>query len=92
MMYAGSIVEQAPVLDFFSQPRHPYTLGLLASRPRLGVDEDIPVIPGNVPDLIDRPAGCAFHPRCRWATAACWPSSSLSVSVLRSRRGISLMR
>lgn len=71
VMYAGSIVEEAPVLEFFSQPRHPYTLGLLASRPRLGVDEDIPVIPGNVPDLIDRPTGCAFHPRCRWATAAC---------------------
>ncbi|MGI9254583.1 MAG: oligopeptide/dipeptide ABC transporter ATP-binding protein, partial [Thermomicrobiales bacterium] len=71
VMYAGTIVEQAPVLDFFSQPRHPYTLGLLASRPRLGVDEDIPTIPGNVPDLIDRPSGCAFHPRCRWATAAC---------------------
>ncbi|HEY7035563.1 MAG TPA: ABC transporter ATP-binding protein [Thermomicrobiales bacterium] len=71
VMYAGRIVEEAPVRDFFTTPRHPYTVGLLASRPSLAVDADIPTIPGNVPDLIDRPSGCPFHPRCRWATDVC---------------------
>ncbi len=71
VMYAGSIVEEAPVRDFFTTPRHPYTVGLLASRPQLAVEEEIPTIPGNVPDLIKRPSGCPFHPRCRWATAIC---------------------
>lgn len=71
VMYAGRIVEEAPVQDFFTTPRHPYTVGLLASRPSLAVDADIPTIPGNVPDLINRPAGCPFHPRCRWATEVC---------------------
>jgi oligopeptide/dipeptide ABC transporter ATP-binding protein len=71
VMYAGRIVEQAPVRDFFTSPRHPYTVGLLASRPSLAVDADIPTIPGNVPDLIHRPTGCSFHPRCRWATDLC---------------------
>jgi oligopeptide/dipeptide ABC transporter ATP-binding protein len=71
VMYAGSIVEEAPVQDFFTTPRHPYTVGLLASRPHLAVEEEIPTIPGNVPDLINRPPGCPFHPRCRWATELC---------------------
>ncbi len=71
VMYAGNIVEQAPVREFFTGPRHPYTVGLLASRPHLAVEEDIPTIPGNVPDLVNRPSGCPFHPRCRWATEIC---------------------
>jgi len=71
VMYAGKIVEQAAVAEFFTRPNHPYTLGLLASRPSLNRNEDIPTIPGNVPDLIHRPSGCPFHPRCRWATQEC---------------------
>ena len=71
VMYAGKVVEQAPVEEFFSRPSHPYTLGLLASRPSLHGGEEIPTIPGNVPDLIHRPSGCPFHPRCRWATPEC---------------------
>jgi oligopeptide/dipeptide ABC transporter ATP-binding protein len=71
VMYAGKVVEQAPVEEFFSRPSHPYTLGLLASRPSLHGNEEIPTIPGNVPDLIHRPSGCPFHPRCRWATPEC---------------------
>jgi oligopeptide/dipeptide ABC transporter ATP-binding protein len=71
VMYAGRIVEEATVTEFFARPRHPYTIGLLASRPHLQVEHDIPAIPGNVPDLINRPGGCAFHPRCRWATEVC---------------------
>ncbi len=71
VMYAGGVVEEAPVREFFTAPRHPYTIGLLASRPNLAVDTDIPTIPGNVPDLIHRPSGCPFHPRCRWASPRC---------------------
>ncbi len=71
VMYAGKIVEEAPVQTFFTSPRHPYTIGLLASRPHLTTDAEIPTIPGNVPDLIDRPTGCSFHPRCRWSTDRC---------------------
>lgn len=71
VMYAGKVVEQAPVEEFFARPNHPYTLGLLASRPSLHGGDEIPTIPGNVPDLINRPTGCSFHPRCRWATPEC---------------------
>jgi oligopeptide/dipeptide ABC transporter ATP-binding protein len=71
VMYAGRIVEEAPVEEFFTRPLHPYTVGLLASRPNLAIDAEIPTIPGNVPDLINRPSGCPFHPRCRWATDRC---------------------
>jgi oligopeptide/dipeptide ABC transporter ATP-binding protein len=71
VMYAGKVVEQAPVRQFFTRPSHPYTLGLLASRPSLSGGDEIPTIPGNVPDLINRPTGCSFHPRCRWATPEC---------------------
>ncbi len=58
VMYAGKVVEQAPVREFFTKPSHPYTLGLLASRPSLSGGDEIPTIPGNVPDLdpIGRPA------------------------------------
>jgi oligopeptide/dipeptide ABC transporter ATP-binding protein len=71
VMYAGTIVEEAPVSEFFTTPRHPYTLGLLASRPHLQGGGEIPTIPGNVPDLTDRPTGCPFHPRCMWASQLC---------------------
>lgn len=71
VMYAGEIVELAPVTELFSRPRHPYTIGLLGSRPRLGSREELPVIPGHVPDALRRPSGCSFHPRCPWAGDVC---------------------
>ncbi len=65
VMYAGEIVEQADVTTLFGQPRHPYTRGLIASIPVVGdVREELSVIPGNVPNLIDLPKGCRFAPRC----------------------------
>jgi len=65
VMYAGEIVEQADVRTLFRQPLHPYTRGLIASIPVLGdVREELVVIPGNVPNLIDLPKGCRFAPRC----------------------------
>lgn len=65
VMYAGEIVEQTDVRDLFRDPRHPYTRGLIGSIPVLGKPADeLLVIPGNVPDLVDAPAGCRFAPRC----------------------------
>jgi peptide/nickel transport system ATP-binding protein len=65
VMYAGESVEQADVSTLFRVPRHPYTRGLIASIPLLGdVREELSVIPGNVPNLIDLPQGCRFAPRC----------------------------
>ncbi len=71
VMYAGEIVEFAPTRELFANPQHPYTQGLLASRPKLGQTGTIPVIAGNVPNLIDPPNGCRFHPRCPHALERC---------------------
>ena len=66
VMYAGKIVEEADVRTLFNHPMHPYTQGLLASVPVLGqVADELDVIPGTVPNLIDLPPGCRFAPRCR---------------------------
>jgi len=66
VMYAGRIVEQADVLTIFDRPQHPYTVGLLGSVPVLGVvTEQLDVIPGVVPNLVNLPPGCQFAPRCR---------------------------
>jgi oligopeptide/dipeptide ABC transporter ATP-binding protein len=66
VMYGGKVVEVADVFSIFAACRHPYTLGLMSSLPRLDVDvEQLEPIPGSPPNLIDLPTGCAFHPRCR---------------------------
>jgi peptide/nickel transport system ATP-binding protein len=66
VMYAGQIVEETDVRTLFRDPRHPYTQGLIGSIPILGeVKDELYVIPGNVPNLIDLPRGCRFAPRCR---------------------------
>jgi oligopeptide/dipeptide ABC transporter ATP-binding protein len=70
VMYAGRHVEAAPVDNVFYAPRHPYTLGLLASLPRLDRrdrEHQLYRIKGQPPSLVDRPPGCAFHPRCDFA-------------------------
>ncbi|WP_423750766.1 ABC transporter ATP-binding protein [Salinirarus marinus] len=72
VMYAGRAVERAPVEDLYYDPKHPYTAGLMASVPRLGADRDrLPTLPGSMPDLVDVPPGCRFHPRCPFAEEAC---------------------
>jgi len=72
IMYAGKIVETAPVEDLFGNPKHPYTQGLIASRPDFQTAEDrLNVIPGNVPDPSTRPMGCPFHPRCSKVKSIC---------------------
>ncbi|MGE3357529.1 MAG: ABC transporter ATP-binding protein [Acidimicrobiia bacterium] len=69
VMYAGRQAEIGTAAELFYQTRHPYTLGLLASLPRLdgGDDEELVPIEGSPPSLINVPPGCAFHPRCRFA-------------------------
>jgi oligopeptide/dipeptide ABC transporter ATP-binding protein len=72
VMYGGRIVEQAPVEELFRSPRHPYTIGLLESIPR--VEERVQrlrVIPGTVPPPVALPRGCAFHPRCPFRNERC---------------------
>jgi peptide/nickel transport system ATP-binding protein len=65
VMYAGEIVEQSDVASLFRRPLHPYTRGLIGSIPVVGqVRDELAVIPGNVPNLVDLPAGCRFAPRC----------------------------
>jgi len=64
VMYAGKIVEQAPVRELFDSPKHPYTRALLGAMPRLGSKEPLYSIRGQPPNLANLPAGCAFHPRC----------------------------
>jgi oligopeptide/dipeptide ABC transporter ATP-binding protein len=65
VMYAGEVVETAPVAELFRAPRHPYTASLLRSMPGRGTrGQRLPVIPGRVPELGDKPSGCFFSPRC----------------------------
>jgi len=76
VMYAGKIVEDAPVADLFANPLHPYTQGLLQSivsteSPKLEAGAPLPTIPGVVPDLLTPPSGCRFHPRCSFAFDRC---------------------
>jgi oligopeptide/dipeptide ABC transporter ATP-binding protein len=65
VMYAGKVVEIGDVGTIFSNPRHPYTIGLMDSLPKLTAEEEwLRPIPGQPPSLISRPPGCPFHPRC----------------------------
>jgi oligopeptide/dipeptide ABC transporter ATP-binding protein len=65
VMYAGKVVEVGDVSTIFASPRHPYTIGLMDSLPKLTAEEDwLRPIPGQPPSLISRPPGCPFHPRC----------------------------
>jgi oligopeptide/dipeptide ABC transporter ATP-binding protein len=72
VMYAGTIVEAGTKMQLLSRPTHPYTVGLTAAVPRLGyLQKQVKSIPGQIPNLLDPPAGCRFAPRCPKATALC---------------------
>ncbi|HET7550962.1 MAG TPA: ABC transporter ATP-binding protein [Gemmatimonadaceae bacterium] len=72
VMYAGQVVEEAPVSRLFAAPHHPYTEGLLAAMPRVGAErERLAVIPGSVPPPTHWPSGCRFHDRCPFAWERC---------------------
>lgn len=74
VMYSGFIVEEGPVNQIYSQPHHPYTLGLLRSIPRLDLGRQKRLIPieGLPPDLLEPPSRCPFAPRCSFAIDKCW--------------------
>ncbi|MBQ7657146.1 MAG: ABC transporter ATP-binding protein [Clostridia bacterium] len=73
VMYGGMIMEEADILDIFQRPRHPYTMGLLASIPDMNMDKrkQLQPIPGSPPDMIHPPKGCPFAPRCPYAMGVC---------------------
>ena len=71
VQYAGREVESSATRALFAQPHHPYTAGLLAALPERATGRRLPAIPGVVPGIADRPAGCLFSPRCPHATALC---------------------
>ncbi len=74
VMYAGEVMEDAPVGELFARPTHPYTIGLLHSVPRLGQtkrDAGLQTIPGRPPSLVDLPGGCVYAPRCSLAIDIC---------------------
>ncbi len=71
VMYAGNLCEVADVADLFASPRHPYTRALLAAVPRIDQQGALKSIAGSVPNLVDPPPGCRFHPRCPHAMPSC---------------------
>ena len=82
VMYGGRVVEEGDVLEIFKAPKHPYTMGLLNSMPRVdhaaeysreagAKKERLEAIPGNVPNPLNLPTGCAFEPRCKFAVPDC---------------------
>ena len=73
IMYAGKVIERGDAREIYANPRHPYTVGLLRSVPRLDLPRKARLDPieGQPPDLINLPPGCAFRERCRWAVDKC---------------------
>ncbi|MCP4020413.1 MAG: ABC transporter ATP-binding protein [Desulfobacteraceae bacterium] len=71
VMYAGNLCEVGKVTDLFENPKHPYTKALLDSVPKIRQIGDLKSIAGNVPNLVNPPLGCRFHPRCGHAMAKC---------------------
>jgi oligopeptide/dipeptide ABC transporter ATP-binding protein len=86
VMYAGRIVEKGTAEEIYEDPRHPYTIGLMASIPHLDQDTKQKLVPieGQPPDLADLPTGCAFHPRCPYAVERCREAEPQLEAITRS--------
>ncbi|MHA2003988.1 MAG: ABC transporter ATP-binding protein [Candidatus Thorarchaeota archaeon] len=84
IMYAGRIMEEAPVGILFETPAHPYTRKLISSFPSVLGDKDIDFIPGNPPNLINPPEGCPYHPRCDYVVDEC----RTAIPPLESKNGV----
>jgi len=69
--YAGKVMEAASTRDVFTNPKHPYTEALLKAVPSIKRTRTLEIIPGNIPNLIEPPSGCVFHPRCKYAKGIC---------------------
>jgi oligopeptide/dipeptide ABC transporter ATP-binding protein len=87
VMYAGTVVEEAPTPELIARPLHPYSLGLIAAVPDIERPEVRPEgIPGSIPSLLHPPPGCRFHPRCPRATERCRAEKPLLRELLPGRR------
>ncbi len=87
IMYAGKIVELGSTMDVFTDPKHPYTQGLVSAFPDIRGPRDMPAaIPGDVPSLISPPKGCVFHPRCKFAFDRCSREEPALAEVAPARR------
>ncbi len=71
VLYAGKVMEEADTVTIFNDPRHPYTEALLKAVPSVALTRKLEVIPGNIPNLIEPPSGCVFHPRCKYMKDIC---------------------
>ncbi|MDH5769963.1 MAG: ABC transporter ATP-binding protein [Candidatus Bathyarchaeota archaeon] len=72
VMYAGRVCESSDMHKVFTNATHPYTVALMNAIPRIGIaKQELQVIPGNIPNLIEPPSGCRFHPRCKYARPNC---------------------
>jgi len=71
VLYAGRVAEVASTKDLYKTPKHPYTAALLRAVPRVDRRKQLVPIAGNIPNLIDPPTGCRYHPRCPYATQVC---------------------
>lgn len=79
VQYAGQKIEEQPVVPLFETPHHPYTSALLDALPERATEKRLPTIPGVVPGQFDRPAGCLFSPRCKFANAKCKAETPLAL-------------
>lgn len=90
VMYAGEGVETGATKDLLDSPHHPYTKGLISSRPHLGSTREkgqrLTEISGSVPTPHQRPTGCAFHPRCNWSTEQCKTKKPLLQNTNQNRQ------
>lgn len=86
VMYAGQIVEVAPTAEFFGRPRHPYADGLLGCLPSDVSKKMLTPIPGTVPNALEMPFGCRFHPRCRFADRELCEISPIDLAPLADGR------
>jgi len=81
IMYCGKIQEISDVYTLYKEPKHPYTIGLLNSIPKLGSLEKLQAIEGDVPDPINPPSGCRFHPRCPYAKEICKKEEPINTEI-----------
>ncbi len=87
VMYAGNVVEMGPMRDVLKEPLHPYTKGLLEAIPKpQSRGKRLPIVKGTIPDLINRPLGCTFHPRCAYAMETCRAEKPATISAGSGRQ------